>query len=178
MADARAKSPSWLDAAWQTVFRLGFPLARAYWHLRRPRHEGALVAIHVGEAVLLVRLSYRKSWHFPGGSVRRGESPALAARRELMEELGLTLTAPLVSAGSASGIWDGRRDRVHFFELRLDRLPAFRIDNREIVAARLMTPDELAQVSTTGPVAAYLARARSPPRRASARPNEPVEAGR
>lgn len=157
-----ARPPTVLDVAWRTVFRLGFPLARAYWHLRRPRHEGALVAIYVSEAVLLVRPSYRTSWHFPGGSIRRGEPPAMAARRELTEELGLTVTAPLVSAGSASGIWDGRRDRVHFFELRLDRLPAVRIDNREIIATRLMEPHELARVSVTGPVAAYLARAGSP----------------
>jgi hypothetical protein len=32
---------------------------------------------------------------------------------------------------------------VHFFELRLDRLPALQLDNGEIIAARLVLPEEL-----------------------------------
>jgi hypothetical protein len=53
-------------------------------------------------------------------------------------------------------MWDGRRDRVHFFELKLTKSPALRLDNREIVAARLATPNELAQMILEGPLAAYL----------------------
>jgi 8-oxo-dGTP diphosphatase len=40
-------------------------------------------------AVLLVRLSYRNSWGLPGGLLKRGETPADAARREAMEEVVL-----------------------------------------------------------------------------------------
>ncbi|AXL50810.1 hypothetical protein DSC91_003191 [Paraburkholderia caffeinilytica] len=36
-----------------------------------------------------------------------------------------------------------RRDRQHWFELHLDRIPEPRLDNREIVAARLASPEEL-----------------------------------
>jgi 8-oxo-dGTP pyrophosphatase MutT (NUDIX family) len=77
------------DAAWRTAYLLGFPLARIWWHLRRERHEGALVAVHVGSALLLVRSSYLIAWNFPGGIIRRGETPEMAARRELTEEIGL-----------------------------------------------------------------------------------------
>jgi hypothetical protein len=47
---------------------------------------------------------------------------------------------------------------VHFFELRLNELPSLRLDNREIIAARLACPSELGNMAVTGPVAAYFDR--------------------
>jgi 8-oxo-dGTP diphosphatase len=151
----RTSFSSFLDLAWRTAFRLGFPLARIWWRLVRPRHEGAVVAVYVGPALLLVRSSYRVGWHLPGGGVRRGEMPEAAARRELAEELGLAASA-LLPAGVACGIWDGRCDRVHFFELRLVELPELELDNREIVEARLTSQSELQSMVLTGPAAAYV----------------------
>jgi 8-oxo-dGTP diphosphatase len=156
MAFRRRSSPR-LDLAWRTAFRLGFPFARLWWQLSHPDHEGALVAVYVGPDLLLVRSSYRTEWNLPGGSVRSVETPKAAARRELAEEIGLAASA-LVQAGVISGFWDGRRDRVHFFELRLGRLPALHLDNREIIEARLMSPAGLDSVLLTGPVAAFLGR--------------------
>jgi 8-oxo-dGTP diphosphatase len=147
---------SFLDPAWRVTFRFGFPLARLWWRLRRPTHEGAIVAIYVGPALLLLRSSYQVEWCLPGGGVQRGESPETAARRELVEEIGLT-TPTLRPACVLHGNWDGRRDTVHIFELRLDQLPKLRLDNREIVEARLVTPSERRGMRLTGPVAAYLA---------------------
>jgi len=143
--------------------------------LRRQTHEGALVAIYVGQELLLVRSSYRAEWNFPGGSIRTGETPEAAAHRELSEEIGLA-ASPLLPAGDASGTWDGRRDRVHFFELRLAEPLELRLDNREIIAARLWSPDALRgileaphaiphvphRIKVTGPVAAYLGKTRPP----------------
>ena len=152
------------DLAWRTAYRLGFPLARIWWRLRRRSHQGALVAVYVGQALLLVRPSYRPEWNFPGGSIRNNETPEAAARREMAEEIGLTTAAPLHQTCVVPGQWDGRRDCVHFFELRLDRLPTLRLDNREIVAARLTAPTELRGMKFTRPVAAYLATKRPPDR--------------
>lgn len=140
-----------LDAAWRMAFRLGFPLARIWWRLPREPHEGALVAVYVKRDLLFVRSSYRAEWNFPGGTVRRGETPDLAARRELAEEIGLTASR-LLAVGDAYGIWDGRKDRVHLFELRLDRLPKLRLDNREIIGTRLVSPEDLPGMAVTGPV--------------------------
>ncbi len=113
------------------------------------------MAVYVGSALLLVRVSYRAGWHLPGGSVRPGEMPEAAARRELAEEIGLTASV-LRPAGFASGFWSGRRDRVHFFELRLEELPKLKLDNREVIAARLTSLGELHSMTLTGPSAAYL----------------------
>jgi 8-oxo-dGTP diphosphatase len=139
------------------VFRYGYPLARVWWRVWRPRHEAALVAVYVGRELLLLKSSYRATWNFPGGAIRRGETPEAAAQRELAEEIGLTGNT-LVPAEGASGNWGGRRVRVHFFELRLDRLPELKLDNREIIAARWVSPDELPGIALTGAAAAYLRR--------------------
>ena len=143
------------DFIWRIVLRVGFRLARIWWHVRRPSHEGALVAIYVGQALLLVKSSYRSEWGLPGGSIHPGEAPHTAARRELQEEIGFSSNA-LRPVGSVSGVWDGRRDRVHFFELRLDSAPDLRLDNREIIATRLASPEELSGIALTAAVAAYL----------------------
>ena len=145
----------YIDSVWRMVLRLGYRVARVWWRLRRPRHEGALVAIYVGQALLLVKSSYRAEWNFPGGSVRPGEKPDAAAQREMEEEIGLP-SYPLRPAGSVCGDWDGRRDQVHFFELHLDSIPELRLDNREIIAARLASPEEMRGIALTGAVAAYL----------------------
>jgi 8-oxo-dGTP pyrophosphatase MutT (NUDIX family) len=153
----RTRLSALLDLAWRTAFRLGFRLARIWWQLARPRHEGVMVAVYVGPALLLVRCSYRAEWQLPGGSVRRGETPEAAARRELAEEIGLVAPA-LLPAGAACGIWDGRRDTVNFFELRLLELPKLKLDNREIIDARLILPGELHRIVLAEPTAAYLGR--------------------
>jgi 8-oxo-dGTP diphosphatase len=91
--------------------------------------------------------------------VKPGETPDAAAQRELAEEIGLA-GGPLLSAGEICGVWEGRRDQVHFFDLYLDRLPELRLDHREIIAARLVAPHALRDFALTGPAAAYLDRNR------------------
>jgi 8-oxo-dGTP diphosphatase len=44
------------------------------------------------------------------------------------------------------------------FELRLVEPPELRLDNREIIAARLILPCELQHMTLTGPIGAYLGR--------------------
>lgn len=72
------------------------------------------------------------------------------ARRELAEEIGL-VGYRLLPGGTDRGIWDGRIDRVHFFELRLEQLPALRLDNREIIGVRLVPAAELRYLGRTPP---------------------------
>ena len=156
-----ARPDSAIDLAWRIAYRIGYPLARVWWRRRGSRHQGALVAIHVGDALLLVRSSYRRAWNLPGGGVRAGETPDAAARRELAEEIGLVAT-DLRPAGSVRGLWDGRDDEVYLFTLHLDRLPPLHLDNREIVAARLFDAEALRTLARsgalTGPVALYVGR--------------------
>jgi 8-oxo-dGTP pyrophosphatase MutT (NUDIX family) len=141
--------------SWRTVYRLGYPIAGLWWRIRRPSYEGTLVAVYVGSATLLLRPSYRPGWNFPGGGVRRGELPEEAARRELEEETGIV--APSLQAmGHINGVWNGRHEVVHFFGLWLDQAPELKIDQREIIEARFVSPETLSRMRLTGPVAVYL----------------------
>ncbi|SAK92776.1 NUDIX hydrolase [Caballeronia temeraria] len=154
----RARPASFVDSVWRVMLRIGFQFARVWWHIRRPHHEGALVAIYVGPMLLLVKSSYRREWNLPGGSIDPGETPYAAALREIEEEIGLS-SHSLIPAGGARGVWDGRSDTVHFFELHLDSMPELRLDNREIVDARLASPEELRSIALTEAAAAYCHRA-------------------
>lgn len=70
---------------------------------------GAICVIERSDgAVLLVRLAYRNSWGLPGGLLKRGESPADAARREVLEEA--TVEVELV--GDPAVVVDAPAQRV------------------------------------------------------------------
>ena len=145
------------DFAYRLAYRVGFALALRVWRVRRPSHHGALVAILVDGSILLVRQSYRSEYSLPGGGVARGETALEAARRELVEELLVDVAGrDLVHVHTETGLWDHRDDTVDFFELTLRGAPHVRVDNREIIEARLVGFDELRSLRLTGPVEAYV----------------------
>ena len=152
-----------MDRFWRVAYRVGFRAARLWWRLRRPSHDGAMVAVWLDGRILAVQQSYRSNLSWPGGGIRRGEEPREAARRELREELGLAVGADdLVLARDTVVDWDYRRDRVRVFELRLRSEPVLRIDNREIVAARFVEPRVLLAADDLPPfIRAYLGERRS-----------------
>jgi ADP-ribose pyrophosphatase YjhB (NUDIX family) len=55
---------------------------------------GALVVLHRGDELLLLRQRHHEAWAFPGGLLARGESPSACVARELLEELGVAIEVP------------------------------------------------------------------------------------
>lgn len=54
-----------------------------------PRVAAGALFLDAEGRVLLVHPTYKDTWDIPGGYVERGESPAAACRREVLEELGV-----------------------------------------------------------------------------------------
>jgi 8-oxo-dGTP diphosphatase len=141
------------DWCWRLAYRIGFPLARQWWRLRRPHHHGALVAIWHKGRILAVRQSYRAGLSWPGGGIHDAEDPRDAARRELTEELGLVVRpTDLVLVREMIVDWDFRLDHVRVFEMHLQAEPLLRIDNREVVDAYFVDPRVLLAERWVSPV--------------------------
>jgi ADP-ribose pyrophosphatase YjhB (NUDIX family) len=112
--------------------RLGYRFAysglRVYWFLLRPKLSGVKCVLTDQDEVLLVRHTYGpRVWDLPGGAIKRGEPPVSAARREMTEELGVSID-DWRSLGKIAVAFDHRTDHVHCFqassptrELTIDR---------------------------------------------------------
>jgi 8-oxo-dGTP diphosphatase len=79
-------------------------------HLLAPSYTvGAVCVVERDDgAVLLIRHSYRGQWGLPGGLLRRGETPEVAAVREAKEEVGLAVEL----SGEPAIVVDPRPRRV------------------------------------------------------------------
>jgi 8-oxo-dGTP pyrophosphatase MutT (NUDIX family) len=89
--------------------------------------------------------------------VRRGETPAHAALRELREEVGIE-AAPeaLHFAGDISTTFEFKRDRCSFFEVEFDARPDVCVDGREVIWADFLTPSAALKTRLAPPVREYL----------------------
>ena len=158
MVRSKAQSGAALvDAGWRTVYRLAYWLLRTWWFVRRPSSYGAMVAVWCEGHLLVLRQSYRAKLGFPGGSVDAGEPIALAACRELYEELGIHVMPDALShVRDVVLSWEHRRDHVSLFELRLEHPPTLSLDNREIIAADFVPPNSALALPISPIVRAYL----------------------
>jgi len=86
---------SWIYG-WRLQFEPAItPLFRVWWRLRRSMTLGVRgIACDEAGRVLLVRHTYAKGWHFPGGGVESGESAVDAVVREMAEEAGVKAEVP------------------------------------------------------------------------------------
>jgi len=104
----------------QTLIRFVMRLVRrahgGWTRLKRPITLGVKAAIYDGDGrVLLVKHSYVGGWHLPGGGVGRDERLVDAVRREVMEELGLSLRGKLPIVGVYFAPHQGKSDHIALF---------------------------------------------------------------
>ena len=116
------------------------PFFRTWWRLNRGMTLGVRgVVVNGAGEVLLVEHTYTHGWHLPGGGVERGETAEQSLARELVEEAGVTMTAPPVLVGIHDNFVNFRGDHVICY--RIDRWTQGEATSRgEIMAVRWVDP--------------------------------------
>jgi RimJ/RimL family protein N-acetyltransferase/ADP-ribose pyrophosphatase YjhB (NUDIX family) len=122
----------------RALLNAGLPRKRVIAQLAVRDHEHRL---------LLCQLSYKPDWDLPGGVVEVGESPRLAATREIQEELALSVDAGDLLLVDWLPAWSGWDDActlvfdggVHAAGLTDSIVP----EPREIRTAEFCDPDQI-----------------------------------
>lgn len=134
----------WAPPLLRTAHRL-----RVFWlWLTRPLTMGSRAIVldrspsGGAHRVLLIRHSYIGGWHLPGGGVDRGETLEQAMRREVREEVGLTVEAPARLLGLYARFRHGANDHVGVFVVE-DWAGAVAVDGFEILEADFFALDAL-----------------------------------
>jgi ADP-ribose pyrophosphatase YjhB (NUDIX family) len=124
-------------------------LLHFYWRFARGLTLGVRgLIIDEQHRIFLVKHSYVRGWHLPGGGVEPGETLIDALIRELAEEGNIEPTAPPRLHGVFFNDRASRRDHVAVYVLRDFRQIAAPVPDHEIIAHGFFGIDELPNDTT------------------------------
>jgi len=119
------------------------PFLHAYARITRGLTLGVRGLVTDAEGrVLLVTHTYMPGWYMPGGGVERGETAEAALAREMVEEVGVRLTARPVLASVHSNHKSHRGDHVLIYRVTAWE-PCQATQHGEIAAVDWFAPDNL-----------------------------------
>jgi len=132
----------------EPALRRGFHL---YWRMSRGLTLGVrgLVVDEAGR-IFLVKHTYVRGWHLPGGGVEPGETLLDALARELKEEGNIELAGPPAQHAIYFQAAVSRRDHVVLFVVRHFCQPSPPVPDREIMAHGFFALDALPEDTGAG----------------------------
>lgn len=117
-----------------------------------PLHVVAAVMIHDGKILGCRRASHKDAagqWEFPGGKVESGESPRDALKREISEELSLTVSPWRLLDKSVTQVNEALAIQLECWVIILDQVPVLKSsDHDEFV---WLEPEELSRFAWAKP---------------------------
>lgn len=115
-----------------------------YWRLTRSQTLGVQgVVTNERRQVLLIRHSYVRGWHLPGGGVERNEDLEQALRRELLEESGVEMRSKPNLHGIFSNFERSKGDHIAVYVVRDWTLVQAPTSKLEIIEQRFFDLNEL-----------------------------------
>ncbi len=115
-----------------------------YWRFSRGLTLGVRgMAIDAEGRVFLIKHSYVRGWHLPGGGVEPGETMGEALRREMQEEGNIEIGQGGEFFGMYFNPRDSVRDHVGLYVIRDFVQTSVPAPNAEIIAHGFFAPDAL-----------------------------------
>lgn len=113
------------------MLKIVYRIKKLYWFIFRPVTFGVKALVKKDDQVLLIKNTYRGKLMFPGGGVKKDETPEEAIKRELKEEVGVVVEK-LHLLGKYQSRREYKQDTIYFFEIdkyKTIRVPkSFEID--------------------------------------------------
>lgn len=102
--------------------RTALPFLKLYWKIFKPQTNGVRAILVKENKILLVKHSYSDSWFLPGGAMKKGETFHQAIKRELFEELKISVEN-LKLFGIYNNFQEGKIDHIFVFSSNTFSLP-------------------------------------------------------
>lgn len=117
----------------------------------RLQTRGVRVILRDENKILLIKHPYDDFWVFPGGGIRRGESPMVAGAREVIEETGYSVIDDMKMLGEYVNKSGGKNDIVTVFVAKKITKAGVKqklLDKIEIEKSQWFEMDSLPEIST------------------------------
>lgn len=123
------------------IYFFGYPVFR----LLIKNTNRAYVLVRTNNSILLTKnwLGFQRKWRLPGGGIKGQENPAVAAARELAEEVGIAINISDLKLITKLPIDSDFRYKYWLYELNIAKPLKLNIDEREILQAKYINIKQL-----------------------------------
>jgi 8-oxo-dGTP pyrophosphatase MutT (NUDIX family) len=155
-------SATLLDKLFQVIYRVAYRCHLVANFLLRPKTRGSYVALWLDGRILFILNSYKSVYTLPCGGIGLGETPVEAARRELLEEVGLDIAIEeFRQVWQQINLTEFKQDHITLFEVLLNVQPRLKPDGREVVWLGFRSLKDALAMPIFPPVREYLLQNRS-----------------